>query len=233
MADNAYDVDREQQIATALKLGISAAQTGRRHAAQRHLRQVLRLAPDNVPALLWLAGLAEDTQEALDYVQRALAVAPNDARALAALEWAQQRMREAAAPEDIATPPALPFTETPSRRTRIKQEESESLPAEEIPHRVPAQLRDLPPPFPVEPSRSVRTSRLTWRIVLRNAPFLIGLVIVLALLFLALFGPRLATYNPYLTSGRALEMVDGRLSSPPFPPSEKYPLGTDQWGRDI
>jgi peptide/nickel transport system permease protein len=84
-----------------------------------------------------------------------------------------------------------------------------------------------------EPTRRVRAGRLTWRLVLLNFPFIAGLIIVLALLFFALFGPRLAPYNPYLTAGRSLEYVDGKLVIPPWPPSEKYPLGTDQWGRDI
>jgi len=237
MAHDAYDVDREQQIATALRLGIAAARVGRRHAALRHLRQVLQLAPDNVPALLWLAGLAEDPQDALDYVQQALAVEPDNERALAALEWAQQRLSGAAPPEDIVPSSAPPFTEVAAPEAPAVtgiEKEATPAPAAVIPHRVPALLpRAKPPRVTVETPRSVRTGRLTWRVVLRNGPFLIGLTIVLTLLFVALFGPRLATYNPYLTSGRVLEEVNGKLVSPPFPPSEKYPLGTDRWGRDI
>ncbi|MBC7250284.1 MAG: M28 family peptidase [Anaerolineae bacterium] len=227
MADS-YDVDREQQIATALRLGIAAAKAGRRAAAQRHLQQVLQLDPNNVSALLWLAGLLTDPWESLEYVQRALAVEPGNERALAALKWVQQRLGEGDIP-----PSALAFTAAPAVAESGKEEEITPAPATATPHRVPARAGVRPARMPVEAPRGARSGRFAWRVVLRNGPFLVGLVIVLALLFLALFGPRLATYNPYLTSGQTLEMIGGKLVGPPFPPGEKYPLGTDQWGRDI
>lgn len=65
----------------------------------------------------------------------------------------------------------------------------------------------------------------------RNAPFTVGGLLVLALLIVMLFGPRLSPHNPYTTQG--LVSVDGQLTRPPLPPSETYPWGTDALGRDM
>jgi peptide/nickel transport system permease protein len=53
------------------------------------------------------------------------------------------------------------------------------------------------------------------------------------LLGIALFGTRFASQNPYLSAQRTAEMVNGELVFPPFAPSPEFPLGSDQWGRDI
>ena len=75
--------------------------------------------------------------------------------------------------------------------------------------------------------------RFRWWLITRNAPFLLGMLILLFLLSVALFGPRFASQNPYLSAQRAVEMVDGELVYPPFAPSPDFPLGSDAWGRDI
>jgi ABC-type dipeptide/oligopeptide/nickel transport system permease subunit len=63
-------------------------------------------------------------------------------------------------------------------------------------------------------------------------PLLLGALIVLALFVGVLFGPALAPKNPYLSGRQVTEYVDGEIVSPPFPPSPKYPLGSDALGRD-
>jgi peptide/nickel transport system permease protein len=75
--------------------------------------------------------------------------------------------------------------------------------------------------------------RFRWRLITRNAPFVLGMLILLFLLSAALFGPRFASQNPYLSAQRSAEMVDGELVNPPFAPSAEFPLGSDAWGRDI
>ena len=79
----------------------------------------------------------------------------------------------------------------------------------------------------------MRSHRLTVALFLRNAPLLFGLIILLFLLLLVLAGPRFATENPYLSGMRATELIDGELATPPFPPSQQFPLGSDRWGRDL
>lgn len=71
-----------------------------------------------------------------------------------------------------------------------------------------------------------------WRYgVLGNVPFLLGALIVGTLLFLLIFGPRLAPFSPNTT--QQIAMVDGVVTTPPFAPSEHHPWGTDALGRDI
>ena len=67
--------------------------------------------------------------------------------------------------------------------------------------------------------------------ILKNPTFLLGSTIVLALIFLVLFGPRWAPYSPNTT--QLIATIDGVMTVPPFPPSEAHPWGTDFLGRDI
>ncbi|NIM92851.1 MAG: ABC transporter permease subunit [Anaerolineales bacterium] len=66
---------------------------------------------------------------------------------------------------------------------------------------------------------------------LGNFPLVAGLIIVMGLVFVILFGMRLAPHSPYTTLG--LTVVDGVLTVPPFEPNETFPWGTDPMGRDI
>ena len=83
------------------------------------------------------------------------------------------------------------------------------------------------------PDAVIREGRFRWRLITLNLPFIAGLLIVLFLLVIALTGPRFALENPYLSAARSSEMIDGELVTPPFAPSGEFPLGSDQWGRDI
>ncbi|MGB9594167.1 MAG: hypothetical protein ACPL7R_08525, partial [Anaerolineae bacterium] len=84
-----------------------------------------------------------------------------------------------------------------------------------------------------DPDAPVRTGRFRWRLITLNFPFMAGMLIVLFLLAVAVVGPRFASQNPYLSAQRSSEMINGQLVFPPFPPSEEFPLGSDQWGRDV
>lgn len=79
----------------------------------------------------------------------------------------------------------------------------------------------------------IRTGRFRWRLITLNFPFMAGMLIVLFLLAVAVVGPRFASQNPYLSAQRSSEMINGQLVFPPFPPSDEFPLGSDQWGRDV
>jgi ABC-type dipeptide/oligopeptide/nickel transport system permease component len=74
--------------------------------------------------------------------------------------------------------------------------------------------------------------RRAWlRGTLGNLPFVLGTVLVVALTVVFIFGPQLAPRSPYTTQG--LVIAGGKLSIPPFPPSDLYAWGTDVLGRDI
>lgn len=61
--------------------------------------------------------------------------------------------------------------------------------------------------------------------------FIVGAVMVALLLILAFVGPEIAPHNPYLR--QRLQTIDGELLSAPIEPNAVYPLGTDEWGRDL
>jgi twitching motility two-component system response regulator PilG len=61
------------------------AQAGERDEARRLLHQALQSEPACVPAWLALAGLADGPEEAVSYLERAVALAPDDERARALL----------------------------------------------------------------------------------------------------------------------------------------------------
>ena len=65
--------------------------------------------------------------------------------------------------------------------------------------------------------------RLMLRLFLRSPTSLTGIIIVLILIVLAIIGPYIAPYDPYLQN------IDERLK----PPNWKHLCGTDQLGRDI
>jgi peptide/nickel transport system permease protein len=80
---------------------------------------------------------------------------------------------------------------------------------------------------------TIRRERLrSWRrSTLGSLPFALGGLIVLALVAVFLFGPAWAPHNPYNT--QLVTYKNGQLISPPFAPSDVYPLGSDFRGRDI
>jgi peptide/nickel transport system permease protein len=72
-------------------------------------------------------------------------------------------------------------------------------------------------------SRVVTGATRVWRIVSANPLSLVGFCIVLSLVFVAIFAPFLAPYDP------SAQQLDNTLA----PPSADHPFGTDNTGRDI
>jgi len=72
-------------------------------------------------------------------------------------------------------------------------------------------------------SRVVAGATRVWRIVSANSLSLVGFCIVLSLVFVAVFAPVLAPYEP------SAQQLDNTLA----PPSADHPFGTDNTGRDI
>ena len=65
----------------------------------------------------------------------------------------------------------------------------------------------------------------------RDPSFIVGSVLVAVFVLLAVLGPEMAPHNPFQRD--RVQMLDGELQRAPFPPSELYPLGTDDQGRDM
>ncbi len=64
-----------------------------------------------------------------------------------------------------------------------------------------------------------------------NLWFVLGLVLVLGMGALMIFGGEMTTANPYVTHG--VMKIEGAIKSPPFSPGVEFPWGTDPIGRDI
>ena len=81
----------------------------------------------------------------------------------------------------------------------------------------------------------IEPRKVPWKGIL-NPPFVLGVFIVTFLVIIVWFGPRFASYDPYITSRTTPSYYDSAnrmMVKPPFDPSPEYPLGTDQFGNDI
>ncbi len=72
-----------------------------------------------------------------------------------------------------------------------------------------------------------RRRRLAWI----NPSLVIGMVLVLILGVITVFGSKISPHSPYTTRGLAIEA--GEFTMPPFEPNEVFPFGTDMLGRDL
>jgi peptide/nickel transport system permease protein len=85
-------------------------------------------------------------------------------------------------------------------------------------------------------SPAVVRGRLRARDVASNPPLMLGLIIVLGLFSLVLFGPLWAPKNPYIAGQHIVPHYDFEREEyirPPLAPSAEFPLGTDRWGNDL
>lgn len=82
-------------------------------------------------------------------------------------------------------------------------------------------------------AQSMRWGRIrAWRRATAGNPALmLGAVLGVALLVIVLAGPQFAPHNPYVTASRV--EIEGVTYTPPFRPSDVFPLGSDAQGRDI
>ncbi len=70
--------------------------------------------------------------------------------------------------------------------------------------------------------RRIQGVKEFWSIVRGNRASMAGLIMLSAIVFMAVFAPFIAPYDPYKRTGKPLE-----------PPSWKHPLGTNDAGQDI
>lgn len=84
--------------------------------------------------------------------------------------------------------------------------------------------------MPAEPPHA-RSKTYLVKAALKNPAFLLGSLMVLALLGLVIFGGLFTTANPFETHN--VMMIEGEVFAPPFPPSNTFPWGSDAIGRDI
>ncbi len=82
-----------------------------------------------------------------------------------------------------------------------------------------------PTPSPASPSpvKLISQRQRAWRTFSRNRSALVGLILIVIIVLVAIFAPLLAPHNPIEQS------TINRLK----PPSAEYPLGRDDFGRDV
>lgn len=95
-------------IQSRLREGIDAAKRGDRLTARRLLQQVLTYDRNNELALMWMASVVDTLEERRSFLQRALQVNPNNARAREALR------RLGGDDSGSVPPPTTPYGETGS-----------------------------------------------------------------------------------------------------------------------
>ena len=81
-----------------------------------------------------------------------------------------------------------------------------------------------------------KRNRLLARQMVKNPSLIFGGLVLLTLIIIVLFGSSWGSYDPYLVAQSERPHYDPELKemvSPPFEPSAKNPLGTDQWGNDL
>lgn len=84
--------DPEAQIRVLIEQGVEAARQGDPVRADRFFKAVLEKDPEHEEAWLWRAAVAEGPDDAEAYLERVLAMNPDNFRAQAGLRWARERM---------------------------------------------------------------------------------------------------------------------------------------------
>jgi twitching motility two-component system response regulator PilG len=77
-----------------LREGIAAAKGGNKALAYQLIKKATNANPDNEIGWLWLAGVSESPQEAVEYLKRVLAINPANDHAISGLKWAQAKLAE-------------------------------------------------------------------------------------------------------------------------------------------
>jgi len=94
---------------TFIRWGKEAAEAGNKRRAYSYFSQALRLKPEDEEAWLWKGAMAEDPQESLACMRKALSLNPKSRRAWQGLEWAAARLaRERGQVPETAEPSPTP-----------------------------------------------------------------------------------------------------------------------------
>ncbi len=82
-----------------------------------------------------------------------------------------------------------------------------------------------------DPEKAISQHKWVLRAFFRNPALIFGILLVLGLTGLALWGGKFSQANPYATHG--VMTIEGKIWAPPFKPSSVFPWGSDYIGRDI
>jgi len=110
---------------TFVRWGKEAAKAGNKRRAYSYFSQALRLKPEDEEAWLWKGAMAEDPEESLACMRKALSINPKSRQAWQGLEWAAARLAQergqvpetaeaspTPVPSEVESAPAAPSTVT-------------------------------------------------------------------------------------------------------------------------
>jgi tetratricopeptide (TPR) repeat protein len=110
MTTEAERANEANEVNALVKEGQAALLAGDSYTARQRFRQALDLAPDNVEALLGMAGTVLPYREKRDFLQRALDLDADNADARASLHFVEQKIAagEVLAPRGVVVREPLP-----------------------------------------------------------------------------------------------------------------------------
>lgn len=82
-----------ERAAAIVQVGIAAAKVGSKARARAAFREAIALDPSNEQAWLWLAGVTDDPNEGIAYLERVLRLNPQSHRARAGIEHFRAKLR--------------------------------------------------------------------------------------------------------------------------------------------
>jgi hypothetical protein len=114
-------IEEEARMADSdqiLQLGIEEARNGNREAARNLFELLTRQEPDNAQAWLWLAGVADGTDQRREALQRVMALEPDNEMARKGLQAMGAPLSPASAPAAVSVSDLEPETVLPSEPER-------------------------------------------------------------------------------------------------------------------
>lgn len=215
---------------TLLHEAIRLIHDGERARAREALNRLLKVDPQNADAWRWLATCVETLEERCYCLGRQLALEPDNA----ALRRAYERLAHAVQEKQASVEQAAGVGESPFPAQ--ERNAADDIPTKPVRLRPGAQkvIRgQTAPAAQIEagkPSKSADAG--PWRYP-SNSPLIIGGGLVIVILFLAAAGPYLAPMDPLLQ--HYIAKLPQGFQRPPFPAFviPDYPLGSDEFGRDI
>lgn len=112
-------------ITTLVREGHAALTAGDSYEARQRFRRALELEPDNVEALIGMAGAVLPYREKREFLQRVLAIAPEHNEARAILAFVEQKIAagELLAPRGVVVREPLPMPPATGPTERLVHEE--------------------------------------------------------------------------------------------------------------
>jgi len=181
-----------------------AYRTGNHHQARYWAQRAAALAPENEEAWLWLAAVS-NPRASVDYLKRALEVAPQSQRARQGMHWAVKRLRE--------NPPAPP---SPVKLSHSAGTVASGLPVSQL----------TPVSQPAARQRGLQFTTLQWTLIV----MILGLLIVaisMSPLKTTINIPAYAQSLPMLVSAMGLASETPLPSDTPTVTPSSTPLPTD------